>query len=368
MWKFVCYILFCVGITACNSVKEDRSASMMIDWDNMEYGDLVLDEIEYIPLETVDLSLLGRIDKILYRKNQFYVLDKKTAGVYVFDKAGRFLSSIQKKGEAPDEYIELMDMDVDDEGNVYVADNARMNILRYESPGWELKEKYYVGNHFYEFACLDNRAFVLKDVFDANGLKCKLAYYDSHNKSQMTILENTLSGVNELDILKCAKYGLYRSGTDLFYNERFTPYVYSISNNGKLSCEYTVASDKYASETDLKPLEGNPMKFLQERSLVKDIVSLYATDDYFVCMPFIAPSATVLFVPKQCPSQSKKIDLSKISSIVGSSGVEGVVENKLLFVLNQLDDDIKSKNINLREVNEDSNPVLVLCGVKSVNG
>ena len=367
MWKTVCCIILCMSVIACDSEKKDNDGSQQIALDCLETGSIILNDVDYIPLETTDQSLLGRIDKILYRKNQFYVLDKMTGGVYVFDRTGRFLTSVRKYGEGPDEYIEMMDMDVDEEGNIYIADNAKMNILRYDAPSFDFKGKYEIGNHFHEFAYLGNTSFVLKDVFDTDGLKCKLAYYDIYEQSKTPILEKTLSEVEELDIMKCSKYCLYRSGSDLFYYERFTPNVYSISETGKLNKLFELVSDKYISEADLKPLERNPMKFLQERNHIKDVISLYATDDYFVCMPFFAPSATFIFIPKDDMSVSQKVDLMKCPDFIGTSGIEGVVDNRFLIIKSQFDEKIRTKDDRLQNLNEESNPVLMLCSIKLSN-
>ena len=125
---FVSFVLLCM--VACQSQKSEvGDSSIHIDWDNTSLGDFDIENVEYIPLETTDNSLLGSVSKILFRNNRIYVLDKMSGGVYVFDKTGKFLSSIIKPGEGPDEYVELMDMDVDKEGNVYIADNDMVEEL-----------------------------------------------------------------------------------------------------------------------------------------------------------------------------------------------------------------------------------------------
>ena len=50
---------------------ETKEALAVVNYDNVEVGDFVVEDVEYIPLETTDKSLLGRIDKVLYRQNKF---------------------------------------------------------------------------------------------------------------------------------------------------------------------------------------------------------------------------------------------------------------------------------------------------------
>lgn len=365
MRKNLLYLALCFFMIACDSVKDNNgNGAVVINLDEIEKGKIELDEVEYIPLETTDFSLLGRIDKVLYQKDKFYVLDKKTGGVYVFDRKGKFLSSVCKQGEGPDEYIEMTDMDVDEEGNIYIADNAKMNIIKYSSPDWSFDKKYHIGEHFHEFCKQGESTFIIKDIFEATGLKFKLSSYDVHNQSLNPILKKSLTEVDELKILKCAKFNLYRSGKDVYYYERFTPNIYRVLKNGEIDNIYTISSEKYISEGDLKPMEMNPMVFLQERNHIKDIVSLYATDDYFVCLLFLAPSATFLFIPWNNPTEARTVNLMEYSSFTGTSGIEGVVEDKLLFIFNQLDEQVKMKDEKLQNIDEDSNPVLMLCRLK----
>ena len=144
------FVLLCMVACQSQSSKIDDNP-ILIDWDKTSICDFDVENVEYIPLETTDNSLLGSVGKVLFRNNCFYVLDKMSGGVYVFDRMGKFLSSIVKPGEGPDEYIELMDMDVDREGNVYIADNARMVIQKYRFPEWKLDETFDVGKHYWEF-------------------------------------------------------------------------------------------------------------------------------------------------------------------------------------------------------------------------
>ena len=66
-----------------------------IDYDNLSNGDFIIKDIEYVPLETTDQSLLGSIKKGLFKNNKFYILDtSENNGVYIFDRKGRFLSAI----------------------------------------------------------------------------------------------------------------------------------------------------------------------------------------------------------------------------------------------------------------------------------
>lgn len=363
VFLFASLALFCM--TACQSSKNEiDETSIHIDWDKAYLGDFEIEDVEYIPLETTDKSLLGSISKIVFRNNRFYVLDKMSGGVYVFDRMGKFLSSIIKTGEGPDEYIELMDMDVDKEGHVYIADNAKMVINKYRFPDWTLETTLNVGKHYWEFCCLDDNCFLLKNVFGKGGMDMKLAHFDGKNHEVTPLVEKAFPSINEIDIMKCSKSNLYRSGEQIYYYERFTPNIYSVSDKGELKRTYSIVSSNYISEGDLKGLQREPIKFMMEKNYIKDIISLFEVEEYFVCMPFIAPTGVFLAVSKNDATNAQKIDLSQKPEFLGSSLIEGVVDGRFFTILNIPNETALEKDERLNYIGEDVNPVLMLFSLK----
>jgi hypothetical protein len=56
-------------------------------------------KFEFIPLETIDVSTIGRIDKVLFNGDKVFVLDKKISkAVFVFSKTGKFIYSLSHLG------------------------------------------------------------------------------------------------------------------------------------------------------------------------------------------------------------------------------------------------------------------------------
>lgn len=358
-YLFSTFILFCIASCQSQNSYVDNN-SIVIDWDNTPLGEYDIKNIEYVPLQTTNASLLSGISKVLFINDCFYILDKMSGGVYIFDRKGNFLSSIVKPGEGPEEYIELMDMDVDKVGNVYIADNARMKILKFRSPNWELDRTFDVNRHFWEFCCLDEECFLLKDIFGEKGEDVKLAHYDGRENKIISLIDKAFSSINEQDVMKCSLFNLYHSGNQIYYYERFTPNVYSITSMGELKKVYTIASADYISEDRLKGFEKNPMKFLKERKYIKDIICLYENKKYFVCMPFIMPSGTFLIVSKEDASMNMKIDLTQKSEFLGASPIEGVVDDRFFSVLNVPNERALELDNRLKDIGTDANPVLML--------
>ena len=74
----------------------------------------IADSLSYIKLATDTSNLIGVIDKIIPLKDRILIVDKDiTQTIYIFDKSGKFIRKINKKGRGPGEYLSLNDVAVD---------------------------------------------------------------------------------------------------------------------------------------------------------------------------------------------------------------------------------------------------------------
>ena len=357
------------SIISCTSKKKSDSSNptdtKIVKLDNIDKTDFSITNIQYIPLETKDDVLIGSINKILFQNNLFYIFDKLNKCIYTFNLKGEIISIINKEGNGPGEYAEIIDMDVDKDGNIYVADNGKTRIIKYIKGIAENYETIYVGEHFLEFCYLDNHLFLLSDLFNPQGEKIKLALFNEQNKTISHLLNYNLEGISELDILRCSKHYFYRSGNKILYNQRFTPSIYSIDKNGSMSKTLQISSNKYIPHSNLKELEKKPLNFMQEKKYIKDLICIYETNVHFICMPFITPMPEYLLISKK-ENITKKINLLDEPLLHGTSTIEGVVNNKFLVIMNyseQQAEKLKS-DIRFKQWNEESNPVLVLFSIK----
>lgn len=85
---------------------------------------------EITPLETTTGCLIGRIDKIKKLKGYYYILSDSES-IYKFDNQGAFISSLNRKGQGPEEYHRIEDFDtyeIDGETEVWISDNKSLKI------------------------------------------------------------------------------------------------------------------------------------------------------------------------------------------------------------------------------------------------
>jgi hypothetical protein len=67
------------------------------------------DAISYIPLETGDSVLIAEIEQIIYENEQIVIKDK-SASCLVFDRNGRYLHHLGRRGQGPNDYLFVRDM------------------------------------------------------------------------------------------------------------------------------------------------------------------------------------------------------------------------------------------------------------------
>ena len=87
----------------------------------------------YLPLETNDSSLLGNIQRIVY-KNDRYFIDNRSQ-ISIFNDEGIFVRTINKLGIGPYEYRPYWSMNVNEGGNVSLLNLNPPKLTTYTSSG-----------------------------------------------------------------------------------------------------------------------------------------------------------------------------------------------------------------------------------------
>jgi hypothetical protein len=85
---------------------------------------------EIIPLETNDSSIIDFIHKVLIDD---YLFIKGVGAVYKFNKAGKFISKIEKEIDGPNNFKNLTDVILlSDQNRIWIYDSNKRNILQFD--------------------------------------------------------------------------------------------------------------------------------------------------------------------------------------------------------------------------------------------
>lgn len=139
------------------------------DAKTMNYQPL-LDSINYVPLETTDLSLIGNIGKIYVTPSNILIFDSKQTAILLFDKEGKFIRKIGQKGRGPEEYLFFNEIVFERKTEIIYAHERYLNkIFKYNLKG-ELLEQIPSKFEFNSF-CKAPQGYWLYSCFKENNPK-----------------------------------------------------------------------------------------------------------------------------------------------------------------------------------------------------
>lgn len=86
----------------------------------------IINDIEFVPLETTDESIMGEVSKMKMYNGYMIILDKKSRTVFIFDNKGKYLNKISRVGTGPYEYEYINDFCVHPlTGEISIATSSR---------------------------------------------------------------------------------------------------------------------------------------------------------------------------------------------------------------------------------------------------
>jgi len=113
-------VLFLIGIILlCVSCKDSSKRTIGSEVYKVNLNDVVnpFDEVfskaEIIPLETSELGLLSDMQKINMVGGNLYIYDFMFQTLTVFDQTGKFIQRIGKRGQGPEDYLNMYDCYID---------------------------------------------------------------------------------------------------------------------------------------------------------------------------------------------------------------------------------------------------------------
>lgn len=106
--------LLLLMLSSCTLNKIDSGLCTRIDLDkddDISVFDL-FSEVEIIPLETNDSSILADVSRYEIWDDTLYILDKQQDDVFMFKMDGEFIRRLGHKGNGPNEYVGIEDMNI----------------------------------------------------------------------------------------------------------------------------------------------------------------------------------------------------------------------------------------------------------------
>ena len=107
----MCVVSVFVGCNTLSRVEIDDSDAVVVKIEHIEekpvdISDLV-DSVEFVRLETAPESLIAEIEQVMFIDDMIVATDKKIDCMLFFDRGGKYLYKIHRKGRGPGEYLDI---------------------------------------------------------------------------------------------------------------------------------------------------------------------------------------------------------------------------------------------------------------------
>ncbi|ULB33758.1 MULTISPECIES: 6-bladed beta-propeller [Dysgonomonadaceae] len=138
---FVCFML----LFSYSCQKRQQESSLISGFNRNAIEVESLDDLfgkrgKQIALETTDEALVGKVGKIIKRKDCYFILSGENK-ILQFDNNGRFVSTLNKLGAGPDEYTMITDfaclINENNEIEIWISDFKKIRKYRKAVDSWE---------------------------------------------------------------------------------------------------------------------------------------------------------------------------------------------------------------------------------------
>ena len=190
----------------------------------------ITDSIIYMPLKTTYNLPVAEIQGIRMTEEFIYCLDTRQ-NLFCFDHNGDFITLIGKRGEGPEEYLNIADFDVDAvKKEIYLFDLQRHSILIYDLEGNFIR-RIKLSDNILNIARYYNSQFIVYAPQYLGNENEKLIFFDDNGekKDSISFLQNRNSNNTKTDLFKMAVFKFYDPFT---FQLPFSDIVYALTPIG----------------------------------------------------------------------------------------------------------------------------------------
>ncbi len=373
---YIPFLILSVYFTGCNGDANRESVDSLalkinIDTIQVDWGNVSLNTIQYIPLETSDSCLIGSIDKMLFFNNLIYVsdfLDNKTLLIYT--REGKFVKRINIPGRGPGEYLQPIDFDIDPMGNIRILDNGLKKILTFSSMGEYIKEEK-TDLRFLEFFWGSDDQFMFNYQFDTEKEAICLGSYNLKEKTIETLIPSR-GILDDISIMRQPFY-FFKSDNTVIFNPRFTNILYKLSSEDKVDELIELVSEDFPNEEFVREYRSNRHLGDIFPDKILDITDIYETSDFYYLRVVRGKHVSQNILYSKKTNNISGFRLLKNENYIGSGYINGVAKDMFIstlppsFFVNKPDWKERVQNLNIDNITKsrllgltiESNPVII---------
>ena len=319
--RLLSFSIFLLSILSCNSQKSNIYFLDPRSWkeNSIKLSDLS-DDIQYIPLDN-KYAYSAFMPKI--KGNSMYACIKDS-GIVQFDRQGKMIRNIGRKGRGPGEYIYGMYFDIDEKtGTLYVLDSKQIKIysktgrfiksLPIEENGENFDAIYYYNSHLFIPKTIDG--FSPKYnwiILDTLGHLIK--------KKENTILSITANTGGTLNV--------YKFKGNIYYSNWYDDSVYCILPNFdyKVSYVYNVGEKRLPGTS----LANDPPTYMKQMGQYVIHGNLFETNRFLV-LDYRYDKNSIAMLDKT--NNKVYMNYTRVQERTVTCGIENDLDGGIMFML-----------------------------------
>lgn len=193
---------------------------------------LPIEQINVTDLVFSDSTLIDRDPILLKDNNDYFVSSNKSQSIMRFDKDGMFINYVSKRGNGPNEYLQINDIYLNEkEKNIIILDNQNLLFLNYDGQFINKRKILYPATSFvidqkdnYWFYTSNNPLFSHHKLFKTDSLlKKEEPFLPIKNEFALALAEQN-----------------FNSSPITTFRESLSNILYIINQDGDLSERYLV--------------------------------------------------------------------------------------------------------------------------------
>lgn len=136
---FTLFLSLLFLFSSCNTEKKKEKQEIPIIQLNLEKDPLQSDlnaflaklDIQLMPLETSEESFFDGESNLFIGNNDLFVLDQSQDMIFRYDKQGKLINKINRKGEGPEEYVRMIGTYISND-KIYILDFKKLQIYNFD--------------------------------------------------------------------------------------------------------------------------------------------------------------------------------------------------------------------------------------------
>ncbi len=341
-------VLFTLSTSFTNA--QNGAETISIDVNNqikVPYTQLAKTSI-FIPLVKDSAYTILDIDKVYLSKDKIIILDKTMNGIYSFNRAGKFLYKVGKKGSGVGDYLRAEDIGISKNGIIIeILDGLNNKLITYVK-GKFIKER---DIHFdvSGFSYLTQSKIIFnRDIAPTTP---DLMYQAILTDSNFNIINTFLKVTKTSDLVFSPQNSLQKFGNSVTMLPIYSPYIYSVSADGITEKYFLDFGGNWFTDKFIYSRE-NPSNFVNELAESDYVYFLNVVDgDNYLTITFTFKGIQYTAVYNKASKQLRFIsDLH--SDYCGEYGFKAYQEGNFVSVINNpqsLLNSIKEGKIKLNE-------------------